>query len=373
MKRKTIQRGLAALLCMAMLLSIPAMAVFEEDEIQEIPVVPETDVVAELPEVPMEAPSDDPFGEQAQPMASTVFSVTVPTTVAIHMDTSGGITCGNITITNNSSGAVLIKDAQVSALNGWTLMDYATTTFTEANKGQHKIALQLSSVDGAISANGGSKTIGVSAKIPRQGAQMTNAAIAKVTFIVGWKDIPIIEGPDVIEWNSLSIPSANLSISDGTSGWTWSSSDPNILSASSWNGGYVTAKDIGEATISASKNGVTLTKTIEVAWDRNAFISNTLPGDTFGFLMGGEITGTGGHQVTVNSYSPIADTWYMTIHGYQGSGSKVYFDILNVPPSAIASISTNADNFVLNSDGIWISERILTSGSQISAGTVQFK
>lgn len=101
---------------------------------------------------------------------------------------------GWLTITNNSSAAVLIKDTQVSALNGWTLVDYATTTFSDANKGQHKVALQLSSVDGTISANGGSKTIGVSAKIPRQGAQVTNAAIAQVVFVLGWEssvpDVP---------------------------------------------------------------------------------------------------------------------------------------------------------------------------------------
>lgn len=374
MRRKTIRRVLVTLLCMAMLLTIPAMAVFEDDEIPEVPAVSETDTVAELPELPVEAPSDDdPLGKQAQPMASTVFSVTVPTTVAIHMDASGGITCGDIVITNNSTDAVLIKDTQVSALNGWTLVDYATTTFTDANKGQHKVALQLSAVDGTINSNGGSKTIGVAAKIPRQGTQMTNAAIGMVTFIVGWEDIPIIEGPDILEWNSLSIPTANLSISDGTSGWTWSSSNPNIVSASSWGNGYVTAKDIGKATICASKNGVTLTKTLEVTWDKNAFTGNTLPGASFGFLMGGEIIATGGHQVTVKSYSPIADTWYMTIHGYQGSGSKVYFEILNVPPSAIDSISTNVDDFVLNSDGVWISERVLTSGTQISAGAVRFK
>lgn len=194
MKRKMIRRGLAALLCMTMLLSLPALAVFEEDEIPEVPAVSEMDTVAELPELPVEAPSDnDPFEEQAQPMASTVFSVTVPTTVAIHMDASGGITCGDIVITNNSTDAVLIKDTQVSALNGWTLVDYATTTFTDANKGQHKVALQLSAVDGTISANGGSKTIGVSAKIPRQGAQMTNTSIAQVVFVLGWESPPKAE------------------------------------------------------------------------------------------------------------------------------------------------------------------------------------
>lgn len=221
MKRKTIRRGLAALLCMAMLLSIPAMAVFEEDEIQEIPVVSETDVVAELPEVPVESPFDDgSLGEQAQPMASTVFSVTVPTTVAIHMDASGGITCGDIVITNNSTDAVLIKDTQVSALNGWTLVDYATTTFTDANKGQHKVALQLGSVDGAISA-GGQKTVGMSAKIPRQGGQMTNASIAQVVFLLGWKDPPPAVPADALKSFTITVAEDGYTRNGGT----WSDSD----------------------------------------------------------------------------------------------------------------------------------------------------
>lgn len=272
MRRKTIRRGLAILLCMAMLLSLPALAVYEEDEIQEIPVVSETDVVAELPELPVEAPFDDgSLGEQAQPMASTVFSVTVPTTVAIHMDASGGITCGDIVITNNSTDAVLIKDTQVSALNGWTLVDYATTTFTDANKGQHKVALQLSAVDGAINANGGSKTIGVAAKLPYQGIQITNAAIAQVAFVLGWyetKPTPseglVINGENfvdlgyTIQLSATKEPDNTMEI--GTISWI--SSDISVAPVSST--GIVTGKGIGTATITATCNGFSATKNIRV-------------------------------------------------------------------------------------------------------------
>lgn len=269
MKGKTIRRGLAALLCMAMLLTIPALAIFEEDEIQEIPVVSETDIVAELPEVPVEASSDDdPFGEQAQPLAATVFSVTVPTTVAIHMDASGGITCGNITITNNSSAAVLIKDTQVSALNGWTLMDYATTTFTEANKGQHKVALQLSAVDGAISANGGSKTIGVAAKLPYQGVKITNAAIAQLAFVLGWTEVKLsglsVTGEECVAVEStIQLSAKKLPINTTDTGpISWNSSNTSVATVSS--NGLVTGKKVGEVKITASCGGVTATKTISV-------------------------------------------------------------------------------------------------------------
>lgn len=233
MKRKMIRRGFAAFLCMAMLLSLPALAVFEEDEIQEIPVVSETDVVAELPEVPVEAPFDDgSLGEQAQPMASTVFSVTVPTTVAIHMDASGGITCGDIVITNNSTDAVLIKDTQVSALNGWTLVDYATTIFTDADRGQHRMALQFARGNGITAAGvntgediipsgGGRQTVSVAAKIPYQGVPLTNATIAQVVFVLGWKDPPPAVPADALKSFTITVAEDGYTRNGGT----WSDSD----------------------------------------------------------------------------------------------------------------------------------------------------
>lgn len=249
MKRKQIRLGLAILLCAAILLSLSALAVFEADEIPEVPAVSERNTPAELPELPVEIPSDDnSWGEKAQPLAATVFSVTVPTTVAIHMDASGGITCGNITITNNSSGAVLIKDAQVSALNGWTLMDYATTTFTDANKGQHKIALQLGAVGGAISANGGSKTIGVSAKIPRQGAQVTNVAIAQVVFVLGWESsVPNVPAEALKSFTITVVETGST-----RNGGSWSDSDTVELHAVSQVGNNVLYE--GSCTITAPYN-----------------------------------------------------------------------------------------------------------------------
>lgn len=128
-------------------------------------------------------------------MSAAVFDVTVPTTLAIHMDPNGGITCGNIVITNNGTEPVEVKDTQITALNGWTLVDYAATTFTDANKGQHKVALQLGSLDSPIAANGGQTTIDVSAKIPYQGAKSTQTDIAQVVLVLG------VQAPDAsIDW-----------------------------------------------------------------------------------------------------------------------------------------------------------------------------
>lgn len=250
MKRKTILRLIAALLCVAMLMGVPALAVNDRGEVPEIPVGGEWDVVAELPELPVyTAASDDPVGAEAQPMSTTVFSVTVPTSVAIHMDASGGITCGNIVITNNSTESVLVKDTQVSALNDWTLVDYDTTSFTDANKGQHRVALRLDVPEGAVAANGGQKTIGVAAKIPYQGVQISNAAIAQVTFVVGWEVAQPPPAPPA------ALKSFTITVSENgatRTGGSWSDADDVVLTAVSQVGNNVVYE--GKCTITAPYN-----------------------------------------------------------------------------------------------------------------------
>ena len=360
--RKQIKQGLFLLLAVVMLVAcIPTGMAAEDQTSGTVPVI----ITASAP----------------------TFSVTVPTTLPIHMDVYGGITCGNITITNNSSGPVLVEDTQIAALNGWSLVDYDTTTFTNANKGQHRAALRLDRSNGLtatgadtgkdfIPAGGGRQTISLSAKIPYQGTNAVNTSIAKVTFIVGWDNIPIpfIEGPDILEWNSLSVPSADLSVSDGTSGWTWSSSNPNIVSAPSWCGGHVTATDIGKATISASKNGTTITKTIDVTWDKESALGK-LKGDyteTLGFLSGGENTTMGGQQVSITS-AWDGQCVSCIIHGYNGNGGKVSFGELRVPASAVLSISTNIVDFVLGEDGVWISEQEVSADEHFGPLVITFR
>lgn len=133
--------------------------------------------------------------------SNPTFNVVVPTTLPIHMDAYGDVTCGNITIINNSAGPVLVEDTQLTALNGWTLVDYDTTTFRDADKGQHRVAFQLNRGNGVtakkadtgqdfIPAKGGQQTVSVAVKLPYQGVEMTDAAIAKVVFVLSWYKIP---------------------------------------------------------------------------------------------------------------------------------------------------------------------------------------
>lgn len=173
--KKSIKQALSLLLVAAMLIAcIPAAMAAEDQTSGTVPVA----ITASTP----------------------AFSVTVPTTLPIHMDAYGNVTCGNITITNNSAGPVLVEDTQLTALNGWALVDYDTTTFSDTDKGQHRVALQLNRGNGVtaagadigqdfIPAKGGQQTVSVAVKLPYQGVEMTNAAIAQVVFVLGWKEV----------------------------------------------------------------------------------------------------------------------------------------------------------------------------------------
>lgn len=213
--------------------------------------------------------------------SAPTFSVTVPTTLPIHMDANGGITCGNITITNNSSGPVLVEDTQIAPLNGWTLADYATTSFTDANKGQHRAALQLNRSNGLtatgadtnedfIPAGGGRQTISTAAKIPYQGANAVNTNIAQIVFVLGWHKVAIpmtgltITGDDSVDVGSTIQLSATKSPANTTDTGTisWRSSNTSVATVSS--SGVVTGTSEGTTTITASCNGIVTTKDIIV-------------------------------------------------------------------------------------------------------------
>lgn len=213
--------------------------------------------------------------------SAPTFSVTVPTTLPIHMDAYGGITCGDITITNNSSGPVLVEDTQIASLNGWTLVDYATTNFTDANRGQHRAALQLNRGNGVtttgtdtgediIPAHGGTQRIALSAKLPSQGVDAINTNIAQIVFVLGWHkaDIPmtglIITGGDSVDVGSTISLSATKIPADTANAepLSWSSSNTSVAMVDG--NGVVTGISAGTAVIKASCSGVEATKEIKV-------------------------------------------------------------------------------------------------------------
>lgn len=195
--RKSIRQALSLLLVAAMLIAcVPAVLAAEDQTSSTVPLA----ITASTP----------------------TFSVTVPTTLPIHMDAYGDVTCGDITITNSSAGPVVVEDTQLTALNGWTLADYDITAFSDTEKARHQVALQLDrdngvTADGAdtgedfIPARGGQQTVSVAVKLPYQGVEMTDATIAQMVFVLGWykhtapleiecADVTIAAADDVVKF-----------------------------------------------------------------------------------------------------------------------------------------------------------------------------
>lgn len=195
MNKRIVWRSIALVLCVAMAASIPAAAIesgADGSNTSERFIEEQKLLVDEPQEVQVEAPEVDANdAENIQLLASESdtgpiqgMNVTVPTTLPIYQDTYGNVTCGDLEITNNSTDMLaVISDAQVSALGDWSLVDYDSASFTEANNGQHKLGIKLGDYDGIIAA-GKSKNIAVGAKLPFQGVSTSNASVAKVVVTV---------------------------------------------------------------------------------------------------------------------------------------------------------------------------------------------
>lgn len=343
--KKQIKQGLSLLLAAVMLVTcVPAGMAAEDQTSGMVPVT----ITASAP----------------------TFSVTVPTTLPIHMDAYGGITCGDITITNNSSGPVLVDDTQITALNGWTLADYATTTFTDANRGQHRAALQLNRGNGVtttgtdtgediIPAHGGTQCISLSAKIPFQGVDAVNTNIAKIVFVLGWHKIVIpmtgltISGDETVLVGETLRLSASKAPPDTTSedAIIWSSSNRNVATVNST--GVVTGVNAGTATITASCEGLTTTKTITVlappasvsgvklsvnggscssSWNLGPQNATNIGGNSYctTFTIDSSSDYNHDHDHTIKAEIPLVDGWRVTRVWANLSGSTSrYIDFID--------------------------------------------
>lgn len=311
--RKSIKQALSLLLVAAMLIAcIPAVMAAEDQTSGTVPVA----ITASTP----------------------TFSVTVPTTLPIHMDAYGDITCGDITITNNSAGPVLVEDTQLTALNGWALVDYDTTTFLDTDKGQHRVALQLDRDNGVtaagadigedfIPAGGGQQTVSVSVKLPYQGVEMTDATIAQVVFVLSWHRAGTpLEGLTITGNDSVGVghqiqltATKTPANTTDTETITWSSSDSSVATVSS--AGVVTGKDVGTAVITASCSGVQTTHMVSVEYEIPSDFNENC--DILFLVTGYDTDGTVSYKNTWCAYG-------MDYSGHRGSCSKYDTTLSNV-------------------------------------------
>lgn len=345
--KKRVQQAFALMLILVMLMGCVSALAAEDQTSGTVPVT----ITADTP----------------------TFSVTMPTALPIHMDAYGSITCENITITNNSAGSVLVKDTQLTALNGWTLENYATTTFTDADIGQHRVALRLDRGNGRtaggsnigedfIPAGGGKQTVSVAAKLPYQGIDPPNTSIAQVVFVLGWHKLVIpLTGMTISGPNSVSVDEtiqltaakqpANTTTTDSI---TWSSSNTSVATVS--NTGVVTGKAKGVVTITARCAGVSEAKTVTVTDDRPDSIS--------GITLA--ISGYGCSGWTAGPLNATrAGNLYTTTFFFNATGEHSHDHALRIeiPPidgwkisyanAGVAASSTGRNISLIQNDGIW--------------------
>ncbi len=129
---------------------------------------------------------------------AAVFSVTIPTSLPVGVAADGTVTVPNkVTITNNSPSPVSVSTIKVQPLNGWTLDDYASTTYGPFDVGKKHFAIQINggttnASTGAVTGFGLSKIpynssadFTYSAKVPMQKVDV-NQQIANVVITVSW-------------------------------------------------------------------------------------------------------------------------------------------------------------------------------------------
>ncbi|HHX62414.1 MAG TPA: hypothetical protein GX707_17130 [Epulopiscium sp.] len=146
-------------------------------------------------------------GAQETPMNldadAAIFSVTVPSTMQIHVDENGVVTTPSVvTIVNNSSAPVIVTNVEVTkATSGtWDIVDFNTDMLRE-KLGTKKVGIKINECEtdssGIFQFNtlnfpsiNGSESLALTydAVVPTQKTVIADTDIAKVTFTIGWDE-----------------------------------------------------------------------------------------------------------------------------------------------------------------------------------------
>lgn len=147
----------------------------------------------------------------------TTFSVSLPTSLPISVDSNGAVaTATSAEIVNNSFGPVEVKDIQVNPQNGWSIQSW-DTDFSKKKVGLSEFSLQINDTsvgtDGSLSLGnfdtiyGGDKlSLSYDGKVATQKNSISNLDIAEVVFTVGWDESYTPEEPeDLLVWDRYSL------------------------------------------------------------------------------------------------------------------------------------------------------------------------
>lgn len=137
-------------------------------------------------------------------MQATTFSVTVPTSLPITVDSNGNITTAtDAKIINNSFGPVIMSNISITGLNDWVTVDYGLLIPSLEKVGSKKIAFivnnqKTTGADTFDSFNqsnfqsiqgSGEQQIVYNAKVTPQATTLTDATVASVIFTIRWDKI----------------------------------------------------------------------------------------------------------------------------------------------------------------------------------------
>lgn len=127
------------------------------------------------------------------------FSVTVPTSMTISVDKNGKTySASNVSIANNSTGAVKVTSINLTGKNGWKIVPYSTNMANEkvdAKKIGLKIGNSVSTSGSAMQMSGNwtiaknsSLALSYGAVVSATSSPVTDQNVIDITFVIDWSD-----------------------------------------------------------------------------------------------------------------------------------------------------------------------------------------
>ncbi|MDD3778453.1 MAG: hypothetical protein PHX26_00165 [Proteiniphilum sp.] len=138
---------------------------------------------------------------------AAAFSVTVPTSLPIHVAADGTVTTAtSAAIVNNSHGAVKVTGLSVSGIGDWTIVGFDSANMPAEKVNAHKIAMSINGdkttaddtitftaanfpkLDGVNATASDELPVTYHAKVPAQSGALDAVAVVDVTFTIGWDE-----------------------------------------------------------------------------------------------------------------------------------------------------------------------------------------
>ena len=138
---------------------------------------------------------------------AATFSVTVPASLPISVDSDGVVTTAeSARIINNGHGAVIVEGISITGQGDWTTVDYDSSNMQSEKVGTKKVAFEINGekttgentisfnkanfpkIDGKNDSDTDELKITYNAKLPAQAGALTEEKIVNVIFTVAWYD-----------------------------------------------------------------------------------------------------------------------------------------------------------------------------------------